>query len=88
MKSNLRLVITEAECESGGCYLGCHVRDSRGRMAQPRISLTGAGEGIPAGSCRDLTSRRMGSTTPPELVCSLKEVLPSASLLPGLYWGG
>ena len=88
-KSNLRLVITEAECESGECYLGCHVRDSRGRMAQPpNLAAFGAGEGIPAGSCRDFNFAPDGVhfSTRTEL-CSIKGSVAQCQPAPGNVLG-
>ena len=88
-KSNLKLVITEAECENGGCYLGCHVRDARGRMAQPpKLAAFGAEKGIPSGSCRDYSFAPDGIhfSTRTDL-CSLKGGLAECKPAPGNVLG-
>ena len=89
-KSNLKLVITEAECENGGCYLGCHVRDARGRMAQPpKLAAFGAEKGIPRAPVGTTVLRLTAFTFPPERTCvPSKGALRSANLLQEMCWGG
>jgi hypothetical protein len=84
----VHLVVTEAECNDG-CYMGCHVQNSRGEMSQPpNMKDFTSAAGVPSGSCRDyfLAADGIHFATRNEL-CRFQEGVVTCERAPGVVLG-